>query len=181
MSAEGVVFERKVGRDISEADWDLFMRCYATTYAAHYSTPYLNRRFFLQIAKSMPDNLLMVTALRDRRPIAAALALFDDERLYGRYWGAIEFVACLHFETSYYQMIEFAIERRLKVFEGGAQGEHKLARGFEPVTTYSSHWLAHPAFADAVERYLQRETGGIEAYVDELNERSALRAQSSAQ
>ncbi len=155
------------------------MRCYATTYAAHYSTPYLNRRFFLQIAESMPDNLLMVTAHRDQRPIAAALALFDDQRLYGRYWGAIEFVPCLHFETSYYQMIEFAIERKLKVFEGGAQGEHKLARGFEPVTTYSSHWLAHPAFADAVERYLQRESGGIEAYVDELNERSALRTPSS--
>ena len=108
------------------------MRCYATTYAAHYSTPYLNRRFFLQIATSMPDNLLMVTAQREGRPIAAALALFDHDRLYGRYWGTTEFVACLHFETSYYQMIEFAIERKLKVFEGGAQGEHKLARGFEP-------------------------------------------------
>ena len=181
VSAEGIAFERKVGRDIGEADWDLFMRCYATTYAAHYSTPYLNRRFFLQLARSMPDNLLMVTALRDRRPIAAALALFDGERLYGRYWGSIEFVPCLHFETSYYQMIEFAIERRLKVFEGGAQGEHKLARGFEPVTTYSSHWLAHPAFADAVERYLQRESGGIEAYVDELNDRTALRSPSSVE
>ncbi len=181
VSSEGIVFERKVGGDIGEADWDFFIRCYATTYAAHYSTPYLNRRFFLQIAKSMPDNLLMVTALRDRRPIAAAFALFDGERLYGRYWGAIEFVPCLHFETSYYQMIEFAIERKLKVFEGGAQGEHKLARGFEPVTTYSSHWLAHPAFADAVERYLQRESGGIEAYVDELNERSALRSPSSVE
>ena len=178
---EGVVLERKVGRDISDSDWDLFMRCYATTYAAHYSTPYLNRRFFLQIARSMPETLLMVVARRDGRPIATALALFDHQRLYGRYWGAIEFVPCLHFETSYYQMIEFAIERKLKVFEGGAQGEHKLARGFEPVTTYSSHWLAHPAFADAVERYLQRETGGIEAYVDELNERSALRASSSVE
>jgi predicted N-acyltransferase len=156
------------------------MRCYATTYAAHYSTPYLNRRFFLQIGESMPDNLLMVIAYRDRRPIAAALALLDDQRLYGRYWGAIEFVPCMHFETSYYQMIEFAIAHKLTVFEGGAQGEHKLARGFEPVTTYSSHWLAHPAFADAVERYLQRESGGIDAYVDELNERSALRLPSAA-
>ena len=181
VSTEKISFERKVGKDIRESDWNLFVRCYATTYAAHYSTPYLNRRFFLQIAQSMPENLLLVTAHRDQRPIAAALALFDDQRLYGRYWGAIEFVPCLHFETSYYQMIEFAIERELKVFEGGAQGEHKLARGFEPVTTYSSHWLAHPAFADAVERYLQRESGGIEAYVDELNERSALRSPSSAE
>ena len=175
VATEAITFEKKVGNDIRESDWTLFMHCYATTYAAHYSTPYLNRRFFLQIGESMADNLLMVIAYRDRRPIAAALALFDDQRLYGRYWGAIEFVPCMHFETSYYQMIEFAIEHKLKVFEGGAQGEHKLARGFEPVTTYSSHWLAHPAFADAVERYLQRESGGIAAYVDELNERSALR------
>ena len=175
VTAAGVTFDRKVGGEITEADWQLFTRCYATTYAAHYSTPYLNHRFFLQIAQSMPETLLMVVARHQRRPIAAALALFDRERLYGRYWGALEFVPCLHFETSYYQMIEFAIERHLKVFEGGAQGEHKLARGFEPVTTYSSHWLAHPAFADAVGRYLRRETGGIEEYFDELNERSALR------
>lgn len=175
VTAAGITFNRKVGSEISESDWQLFVRCYASTYAAHYSTPYLNRRFFLQIAQSMPQALLMVIASRDGQPIAAALALFDSERLYGRYWGSTEYVPCLHFEASYYQMIEFAIERRLKVFEGGAQGEHKLARGFEPVTTHSSHWLAHPAFADAVERYLQRETGGIEAYVDELQERSALR------
>ena len=178
-AAEDITFERKVGHDISEADWTLFTRCYALTYAAHYSTPYLNRRFFLQVGSSMPESVLMVIARRGQRPIAAALALFDQHRLYGRYWGALEFVPCLHFETSYYQMIEFAIERKLQVFEGGAQGEHKLARGFEPVTTYSSHWLAHPAFADAVERYLQRETGGIDAYIDELNERSALRAPST--
>ena len=176
VAAAGVTFERKVGSEISEADWDFFMRCYATTYAAHYSTPYLNRRFFRQLAQSMPGSLLLVLARRHGQPVASAFALFDQHRLYGRYWGALEFVPCLHFETSYYQMIEFAIERKLEVFEGGAQGEHKLARGFEPVTTYSSHWLAHPSFADAVERYLARESDGIEAYVDELNERSALRA-----
>ncbi len=181
VATAGITFERKVGSEITEADWDLLMRCYATTYAAHYSTPYLNRRFFQQIAQSMPETLMTVVARRQGKPIAAALALFDRERLYGRYWGAIEFVPCLHFETSYYQMIEFAIERDLKVFEGGAQGEHKLARGFEPVTTYSAHWLAHPAFADAVERYLKHETGGIDAYVDELNERSALRESLSSE
>ena len=94
----------------------------------------------------MPQHLLLVIAQRGGRPSRSALALFDRERLYGRYWGAVESVPCLHFEASYYQMIEFAIERKLAVFEGGAQGEHKLARGFEPVTTFSSHWLAHPAF-----------------------------------
>jgi predicted N-acyltransferase len=171
----GVTFERRVGAGIREADWDFFARCYARTYAAHHSTPYLTRAFFLELARAMPESLLLVVAQREGRPIASALALFDRERLYGRYWGAVETVPCLHFETSYYQMIEFAIERGLAVFEGGAQGEHKLARGFEPVTTCSSHWLAHPAFNAAVQRYLEREHGGVEAYVDELAERSALK------
>lgn len=171
----GITFQRKVGPDIDEADWEFFTRCYARTYAAHRSTPYLTHAFFVEVARTMPQALLLVIARHAGRPVASALAFFDDTRLYGRYWGAVEAVPCLHFETSYYQMIEFAIERRLAVFEGGAQGEHKLARGFEPVTTFSSHWLAHPAFNAAVERYLEREHGGIEAYVDELNERSALR------
>ncbi len=171
----GVTCERKCGADITEADWTFFARCYARTYAAHHSTPYLTLAFFLELARSMPESLLLVVAKRGPRPIAAALAVFDETRLYGRYWGAVETVSCLHFEVSYYQMIEFAIERRLAVFEGGAQGEHKLARGFEPVTTASAHWLAHPAFASAVQRYLEREHDGVEAYVDELNERRALR------
>lgn len=171
----GITCVRKTGEEIREADWKLFARCYASTYAAHYSTPYLSLEFFLELAQRMPETLLMVVAQRGRKPIAAALALYDADRLYGRYWGALESHPCLHFEASYYQMIEFAIERGLAVFEGGAQGEHKLARGFEPVTTLSSHWLAHPAFAAAVERAVAREAGGIDAYVDELNERSALR------
>jgi predicted N-acyltransferase len=171
----GVSLRRVTGQRISQADWALFLRCYRTTYAAHHSTPYLNQRFFERIAVTMADHLLMVIASRNGRDIATALALFDEQRLYGRYWGAIESVPCLHFEASYYQMIEFAIERGLKVIEGGAQGEHKHARGFEPVRTWSSHVLRHPLFADAVERYLVRETGGIEAYIDELNERSALK------
>jgi predicted N-acyltransferase len=179
VAAAGVTLERKVGAEITEADWTFFARCYALTYAAHHSTPYLSPRFFRQIGASMPESLLLVVARKDGRPIASALALFDGNRLYGRYWGAVAPVPCLHFEASYYQMIEFAIERGIAVFEGGAQGEHKLARGFEPVTTYSSHWLAHPAFTAAVERYLERESGGIESYVDELNERSALRARTA--
>jgi uncharacterized protein len=171
----GVTLERKVGREIGEADWDFFYRCYRQTYAEHMSTPYLTRSFFAKLAQTLSESVMLVLAYREKKPVASALALFDGQRLYGRYWGAVEHVPCLHFEASYYQMIEFAIERRLAVFEGGAQGEHKLARGFEPVTTHSAHWLAHPAFADAVERYLEREDGGIESYVDELNERSALR------
>jgi predicted N-acyltransferase len=113
-------------------------------------------------------------AYRGSTPIACAWALFDQTRLYGRYWGATEFVPCLHFELSYYQLIEFALERALAVFEGGAQGEHKLARGFTPVTTHSAHWVAHPSLAQAVAHFLAREAAGIDFYVDELNEHSAL-------
>jgi predicted N-acyltransferase len=172
----GVTLRRLVGEQIARSDWLLFERCYRATYAAHHSTPYLNTRFFERLAQAMPDNLLLVVAARAGADIAAALALFDGERVYGRYWGALEHVPCLHFEVSYYQLIEFAIERQLRVIEGGAQGEHKHARGFVPVKTWSSHVLRHPAFADAVERYLARETGGIEAYIDELHERSALKS-----
>lgn len=175
----GVTLRRLTGDEITEADWQLFERCYRQTYATHHSTPYLSAGFFARLAATMPEHLLLVVASHAGRDIAAALALHDGTRLYGRYWGTLQPVACLHFEVSYYQLIEFAIERRLQVIEGGAQGEHKLARGFEPVRTLSSHWLRHPAFAQAVERYLARETGGIEAYVDELNERSALRTGSS--
>jgi predicted N-acyltransferase len=171
----GVTLRRRVGREITEADWALFARCYRTTYASHHSTPYLNDRFFRLLAAALPEHLLLVTASRAGRDVAAALALFDGTRVYGRYWGALEAVPCLHFEASYYQLIEFAIERGLAVIEGGAQGEHKHARGFVPVRTVSSHWLRHPAFADAVQRYLERETGGVEAYIDDLNDRSALR------
>jgi hypothetical protein len=175
VSAAGISFVRKTGEQISADDWRFFARCYANTYAAHHSTAYLNPQFFRRLATSMREHLLLVLAMRDGVRVAASFALFDDERLYGRYWGTTQDIDCLHFETSYYQMIEFAIERGLRVFEGGAQGEHKHARGFEPVTTSSSHWLAHPAFDAAVGHALVREGGGIEAYVDELEERSALK------
>jgi predicted N-acyltransferase len=181
VESTGIRVRRLVGPAIAEADWALFDRCYRSTYAAHHSSPYLNARFFHRLALTMSDNLMLVVATLDGQDIAAALALFDDERVYGRYWGALQTVPCLHFEVSYYQLIEFAIERGLKVIEGGAQGEHKHARGFEPVKTWSCHVLKHPAFADAVERYLARETGGIEAYIDELHERSALRRPTAAQ
>lgn len=171
----GVSLRRRVGDEISESDWALFYRCYRSTYAEHHSSPYLNLSFFQQLAQTMPDRLLLVVASIDGRDIAAALSLFDCDRVYGRYWGALQSIPLLHFEVSYYQLIEFAIERGLRVIEGGAQGEHKHARGFEPVKTWSIHVLRHPDFADAVQRYLLRETGGIEAYIDELNERSALR------
>ena len=159
----GVRIRRATGREASEADWDFFHACYRRTYREHRSTPYLTREFFGMIARRMPDNVLLVIAERDGRPVAAALDLFSPAALYGRYWGAVEFVPGLHFEACYYQAIEFAIERGIALVEGGAQGEHKHARGFLPEVTRSFHWLAHPAFARAVDDYLAREGAGVAA------------------
>ena len=175
----GVTLERKVGREIAESDWRFFFRCYLATYRAHFSSPYLNLDFFLRIGESMAEHLMLVLASRGGRPVASALGVFDarreEPRLYGRYWGAVEPVDCLHFECCYYQMIEFAIERKLGWFEGGAQGAHKLARGLDPVATRSAHWLAHPGMSQAVARSLERERAGVSATIDELNEHRAFK------
>lgn len=171
----GVRLERLSGHSISEADWRFFYKCYASTYRAHHSTPYLSEGFFLALGEQLPEACLMIIARDGARPIAASLLLQDKERLYGRYWGAIEQVPMLHFEACYYQPIEHAIEHGLRVIEGGAQGEHKMARGFEPVATVSAHWLAEPAFSDAVERFLGREGQAVGAYLDELSERTPFR------
>ena len=172
----GVRFRRLRGDEIKDSDWALFAHCYNRTYHAHRSTPYLNLEFFQRIGRTMPQHLLLIVAEIDGRPIASAFNLYSEQTLYGRYWGALEYLPCLHFETCYYQAIEFCIEQKIKVFEGGAQGEHKLARGFLPVTTQSAHWLAHPEFSDAVERFLEREHQGIARYVDELNEHSPFKS-----
>ncbi|EKU80559.1 GNAT family N-acetyltransferase [Massilia timonae] len=172
----GVTLRRVRGVDATREDWMLFNRCYRNTYREHHSTPYLNLDFFLRIGETMPDNILLVIAQKEGRAIAASLVIHDADTLYGRYWGALEHVACLHFETAYYQPLEFCIEQGIATFEGGAQGEHKMARGFLPTRTWSAHWLAHPSFADAVERFLEREADGIDDYMDELNERNPFRA-----
>jgi len=171
----GVEFEWKVGRDITETDWRFFVRCYDNTYRQHHSTPYLNLDFFLRIGAAMPDNLLLVLGRKDGRPLCASLDVFTPEALWGRYWGTLEFVSGLHFETCYYQAIEFCIARGIDSFEGGAQGEHKLARGLMPVTTWSAHWVAEPEFARAIRNFLERESRGISAYVDELVEHAPFK------
>jgi predicted N-acyltransferase len=174
----GVTMRRVRGPDILDEEWRFFTRCYRNTYKDHYSSPYLNIDFFRRIGREMPSNLLLVIAERDGRPIAASLVVHDETTLFGRYWGALEHVPCLHFETAYYQPLEFCIEQGIQTFEGGAQGEHKMARGFLPTKTWSAHWLAHPSFADAVQRFLERESGGIDEYIDELNDRSPFKGQS---
>lgn len=171
----GVTFRHLRGREASEADWAFFTRCYDHTYAAHHSSPYLNLDFFRRIARLMPENVLLIIAEQENAAIAASLLIYDQHTLYGRYWGALKNVPCLHFETAYYQPLAFCIAEQIQCFEGGAQGEHKMARGFLPQTTWSAHYLSHPSFADAVELFLQRERAGISQYVDELNERNPFR------
>jgi predicted N-acyltransferase len=174
----GIAFQRLSGREATEADWDYFTACYNRTYRQHHSTPYLNREFFRRLATALPDEVLLVIAHRAGQRIAAALNVHNAHTLFGRYWGASEFHSGLHFETCYYQTIEFCIERQLRAFEGGAQGEHKLARGLLPIATFSAHWLAHPQFANAVEHFLEHEAVGVGTYLDELSEHTPFKAAS---
>jgi predicted N-acyltransferase len=173
----GVRFRWSRGADIREADWDFFYRCYARTYREHGNPPYLKPEFFRRMAEHMPEAWLLFIAERGGKPIASSLIALsaDTSVAYGRYWGALERVDCLHFEACYYQPLAWCVEHGVQRFEGGAQGEHKMARALMPVKTTSAHWLAHPAFADAVERFLEREDEGIANYIDHLGERSPFR------
>ena len=171
----GVRFERLSGNMITDEHWVFFERCYALTHQQYNSPQALNLDFFRRIGASMADNVLLVIALHEDKPVASALNFYNNEALYGRSWGALEYHPGLHFEACYYQAIEFCIERNIPLFEGGAQGEHKLSRGFLPETTWSAHWLAHPRFAQAVDDFLKRETRGMSFYMDELNERSPFK------
>ncbi|MET3389776.1 MULTISPECIES: GNAT family N-acetyltransferase [unclassified Variovorax] len=177
----GVRFRWSRGADIGKADWDFFYRCYERTYREHGNPPYLTRDFFRRMADTMPEAWLLFVAERDGKPMASSLIALSTEPdsplvAYGRYWGALERVDCLHFEACYYQPLAWCIEHGAQRFEGGAQGEHKMARALMPVKTTSAHWLAHPSFADAVERFLEREGAGIENYMDHLGERSPFKS-----
>lgn len=163
------------GEDASEDDWAFFASCYAHTRVTHHSPPALNEDFFRRIGRDLPQHMLLVIAYRAGKPIASALDIVDGTTLYGRSWGSFEYHSGLHFEACFYQAIEYCIARGIVTFEGGAGGEHKLARGFLPVTTTSAHWLARPEFARAVEDYLQRETEAVAEYVDELQGHSPFR------
>jgi predicted N-acyltransferase len=171
----GVTFRHAQGAAITAADWDFFYRCYERTYLEHGNAPYLTRDFFRRMAEAMPENWLLFVAERRGKPIASSLIGVGDGVAYGRYWGALERVDCLHFEACYYQPLAWCIANGVQRFEGGAQGEHKMARALMPVKTTSAHWLAHPAFADAVEQFLVREGRGIENYMEHLEARSPFR------
>ncbi|HEX2530196.1 MAG TPA: GNAT family N-acetyltransferase [Burkholderiaceae bacterium] len=168
----GITFRHIPGAQATEANWRFFKRCYDRTYASHYSTPYLNLEFFLRIGADMPQHVLLVVAERKSRPIASALLIHTATTMYGRYWGAVEDVPCLHFESAYYQPLEFCITQGIRHFEGGAQGEHKIARGFLPQKTWSAHWLAQSTFANAIGKFLEQESSSVDSYMGELFERN---------
>lgn len=191
----GVRFRWARGADIRPADWQFFYRCYERTYLEHGNSPYLSPAFFETMAALMADNWLLFVAEREGEPIASSLIALnptttrangqlDAERgggiAYGRYWGALERVDCLHFEACYYQPLAWCIARKYLRFEGGAQGEHKMARGLLPARTFSAHWLRDNRFHDAIAQHLAREGRHMDAYVNELNERSPFRSDATA-
>jgi len=186
----GVRFRWSLGANITPQDWDFFYRCYERTYLEHGNAPYLNRDFFARMATTMTNHWLLFVAEREGRPIATSLIAVDARSTgaevknhagngrkiaYGRYWGALERVDCLHFEACFYQPLQWCIDHGYHRFEGGAQGEHKMARALLPVKTSSAHWLAHPAFSDAVSRFLEREGQGVSNYLEDLSQRNPFR------
>jgi len=175
----GVTLRHAHGPQIRPQDWDFFYRCYERTYLEHGNPPYLSRAFFEEIARTQSPHWLLFTAERQGRDIASSLIAVSEasgERVaWGRYWGALERVDCLHFEACYYSPLAWCIAHGFQRFEGGAQGEHKLARALLPVRTASAHWLAHPDFARAVAHFLERESLGLDRYVDELERHTPLR------
>ncbi|MFN7370317.1 MAG: GNAT family N-acetyltransferase [Burkholderiales bacterium] len=176
VAQQGLRTEVLTGTDLQPWHWQFFVRCYEKTYHEHHSSPYLNLAFFERIGQAMGEQIALFMAYQGNSPVASSLCLYDGHTLFGRYWGALQALDCLHFELCYYAPIEFCITRNLQLFEGGAQGEHKLARGFEPSEMYSAHWLAHSGFAAAVERFLGYESVGLDGYLDEMREHSAFSA-----
>ena len=174
---QGVSFSTHQGVGISQAMWDFFYHCYTLTYQAHHSTPYLTRDFFSRMAQDMPENWLMFVAHRQGAPVACSLVAIDpiSRVAWGRYWGCTEALSCVHFEACYYQPLAWCIANGYQRFEGGAQGEHKMARGLLPVSTASVHWLRDERFAAAVADFLAAEGQGVSQYVDELRDRNPFK------
>lgn len=173
----GVSFEVLRGEQITEADWAFFARCYAQTYHERGQQPYLTPAFWRMASQALPDNWVLFIASQGTERVASALLACDPvhQVAYGRYWGAIKDISCLHFEACYYQPLAWCITQGIQRFEGGAQGEHKLTRGLLPVGTRSAHWLRHEGLRDAVAEFLDRETMGVDQYAAELDARSPFK------
>lgn len=172
---DGLAIRRLSGSEIGKAEWDAFWRFYQDTGRRKWGQPYLTRSFFSMLGETMGDRVLLVLAERDGAPIAGALNLIGADTLYGRYWGCTEEVPFLHFELCYYQAIDAAIERGLSTVEAGAQGEHKLARGYEPVPTWSAHYIPDPGFRRAIADFLVRERASVESDQEYLGQLTPFR------
>ena len=172
-----VTFETREGARITADDWDFFHACYRNTYAQHFSTPYLTREFFTAMQDTMAGHWVMFVASRGGRRVACSLIAVDRAggAAFGRYWGALESIPYVHFEACYYQPLQWCIANRFRRFEGGAQGEHKMARGLMPARTQSAHWIAEPEFARAIGSHLKQESGAIDEYLSELDDRSPFK------
>ncbi|WP_440856746.1 GNAT family N-acetyltransferase [Pseudomonas syringae] len=172
VAGQGIEFEWLEGAQMSEVLWDFVYACYSNTYEVRGQAPYLTREFFSLLAERMPESIRVVIALQGSRPVAMAFSLIGDDSFYGRYWGCLTEFDRLHFETCFYQGMDYAIAHGLQRFDAGAQGEHKLIRGFEPQITRSWHYLMHPGLKDAVSEFLEQERVGVMAYAEDA--RSAL-------
>lgn len=171
ITKQGLNVTIQVGTEISAEIWQLFYQLYERTYIKRNGTRgYLTEEFFKQISATMPEQIAMAVAWQDKIPVACALYFFDDETLYGRYWGSVDEFPYLHFELCYYSGIEFAISRGIQRYDAGAQGEHKIVRGFEPVETHSLHWIKHPQFKEAIARFLVREKESIALHIQQAQE-----------
>jgi predicted N-acyltransferase len=179
IARQDIDVEVLVGKAIDADIWALFYQLYERTYAKRNGTRgYITETFFSQIAGTMPEQIAMAVARQNGVPIACALYFFDSDTLYGRYWGSVGEFSYLHFELCYYRGIEFAIKLGLKRYDAGAQGEHKLMRGFEPTQTVSLHWIKHPQFNDAVAQFLKREDKGIAEHMQQATELLPFKATS---
>ena len=172
---QDIRFVHLSGSQITEADWDAFYAFYIDTGARKWGSPYLTRETFSLLGERMAERILLIFAMDGDMPIAGALNLIGSDTLYGRYWGCSQPRPMLHFETCYYQAIDYAIAHGIKTVEAGAQGGHKLARGYAPVTTYSAHWIAHPGLRDAIGAYLESERAAVEREAGYLNERTPFK------
>ncbi len=170
VAGQGMNFEWRQGGELDEAEWDFVYACYASTYAVRGQAPYLTRTFFSLLAERMPEAIRVVFARQGARPVAMAFSLVGDGKLYGRYWGCLKEFDRLHFETCFYQGLDYAIAEGLSEFDAGAQGEHKLIRGFEPTITRSWHRLVHPGLQAAVAGFLEQERAGVLAYAEQARD-----------
>ena len=170
-----IEFEILNGIEVTDQQWDVYHRFYESTFERKSGMPTLSKEFFKEIARTMPENIVLIFAKYQNEYVAAAFNLKGTDTLYGRHWGCSEEFDNLHFEACYYQGLEYCIDNGLKYFEPGAQGEHKIARGFMPTKTWSAHWIAHPQFNESIKNYLNHETDGMLNYIAELNSHSPFK------